>query len=140
MKSYPVYLKFPELFSEEYSSYVYRLEEWSSEIDFHNFFPDITEEEFKKLQKLADLYEKNETLFEENKETITGNYLPEYQKEATMKLIQSLETVLQLITEEAESILELNYPDIDELIEELEEKQSEEYKKFVREENFFINH
>lgn len=140
MNGYKTYSKFSELFSDTYHSYVYRLEEHDNEIDVHTFFPKVSEEDIKRLEILEAQLLKNEELFDQNCNTITGAYIEKYKNIAIKELRKSFEIVLSLIMEEAESIIPIEYHQIENAIDELEERLSKERKEFIRQENFFINH
>ena len=105
-----------------------RLAEECEECNVNDFAPTLTEKDVERLDELLELYYGNLEQARKNK-SIVGNYLPEYQKEAIKRIDQATDIIWKLISEEADSIVELDYHSLAVFAEEQIERENKQYKK-----------
>ena len=116
-----------DILPEEYW-HATRLASECEECNVDDFAATLTEKDVERLDELLELYYGNLEQARKNK-SITGNYLPQFRDEANKKIDQATDIIWELISQEADGIVALDYQSLEQFAEEQIERENKQYKK-----------
>jgi len=128
--------RYIEIFPDQYQDALLAASEWYNEINPNDYLGKIDKHNIARLDYLLELYEKNVEMNFENHD-IHGNYIDEYRYKARQKIDQSFEIIRELIADEVDGLIGLDYMGLMQAVEEAEERNNQEVKKSLREDDAY---
>lgn len=128
--------RYIEIFPDQYQDALLAASEWYYEINPNDYLGKIDEHNIARLDYLLELYEKNVQMNFDNHD-IYGNYIDEYRYKARQKIDQSFEIIRELIADEVDGLIGLDYMGLMQAVEEAEERNNQEVKKSLREDDAY---